>query len=77
MKEFKSHELQSLINACYDAVDRSKVGPVFAIGKDGNREFDEQGNPKFGNLAYHTYIALINSLVPKNVSGDMIFKEGK
>ena len=79
MKEFKVHEIQQLINACYEAVDRSKAGPMLALDKENKQKEDEKGCPLYSALAYNTFINILNSVFPKNISGDwdMSVKENK
>lgn len=55
----KPAEIAQLINDVYDGVERSKVGPIVLI--DGNRQSVIQ------NVAFQTYLAILNSVAPKNV----------
>jgi hypothetical protein len=64
MIETKSHELQKLINTCYEAVEKSNVGPMHLM-KDGLVVLDPNGAPIVKTLAYHTYLHLVSALAPK------------
>lgn len=64
----KAHELRSLINICYEGVETSKVGPIYLKNTEGKEILDDKGNPLMNNIAYHTFMYLIQALAPKNFS---------
>lgn len=65
MEELKPHELQKLINVCFEAVNKSNVGPVF-LHVDGELKYDTNNARICEPLAYHTFLYLVSSLCPKN-----------
>ena len=52
----KSLEIACLINDIYDAVERSKAGPIMNKGEDGKSQICHVG--------YNTYLTLLGSLTP-------------
>lgn len=59
--------LIKLINDCFDSVNESKAGPIMSKKEDGSTELHSVG--------YNTFLYLLNSLSPKNVSANMTMKE--
>lgn len=66
MIEIKAYELQKLINTCYEAVDKSNVGPLFIKTIDGTKVVDPNGCPMSSYVACQTFLAIVNALVPKD-----------
>ena len=69
MEGYKNYELQKFINVIYEAVDKSNAGPIYQKHEEGRIKIDDSGNPILCNLAYNTFLSLINSLAPKNFTG--------
>ena len=76
MEKYKSYELQNFINTVYEAVNKSDVGSVYERDAENNIKLNSEGYPNLNNLAYNTFLYLLNSLAPKNFSGNWNF-DGK
>lgn len=64
----KATEIALMINEIKDGVNRSSIGPIYM------NTLDIDGNPKMSQLAYQTYLCILNSACPKNIDFNM--KEG-
>ena len=72
MKSLKSFELQAIINTCYEAVDKSNLGPMFIINEDGKIQTDEHNAPMFKALPYNTFLQIINLVIAQAIFPDTI-----
>ena len=78
-QELKAYELQKLINICYEAVDKSSVGPMLIVN-DGVIQADEKGAPYYKQIAFSTFMTILTNLCPKaNYSFEMkdLFEDKK
>lgn len=64
-------KLSLLINDVYDAVDRSKVGPMKLHHQNGSVMVDQYGYPIYNGLAMETYRVALSNVIPKDISGSV------
>ena len=72
--ETKAYELQRLINICYEAVDKSNVGPIYLRNNDGSIMLDPNRCPISAHVPVQAFLGLLHNLSPKeqfnmNISG--------
>lgn len=61
-----SSQIATLINDIYDGVERSKVGNITGI---------VEGKNVINHVPYQTFLALLHSLFPKTMLGEIKMKE--
>lgn len=65
--EIKAHELQKLINLCYEAVDKSSIGPIYIRNDDNSFKVDPVNHCKMAYpLACQAFLGLLHDLSPKD-----------
>lgn len=60
----KASQISYIINEIYDGVERNKLGIITDGGKD------EQGRLLINQMAWQSFLHLLDSLVPKNYNMD-------
>lgn len=61
----KSSQIAALINEIRDGVERSSIGKIYMDEKD------KDGFQRMNNLAYQTYLSILNSSFQKSVDINM------
>ena len=65
-------QISTIINEVYDGVERSKVGKIMEECEVSERYPDGK---KLNNIPFQTYLSILTSLVPKDMTAEMKLKE--
>ncbi|QGH73049.1 MAG: hypothetical protein [Siphoviridae sp. ctCJE6] len=71
MEILKAHEIQIIIDTAYEAVLRSKVGPLTVTDPSGNVIHGPDGQPILRVLAMNTFLCVLSSIIPKTITGEI------
>lgn len=70
----RSHEIARLINEAVDAVERSKVGGLFAKDIEG-RVLVNQGAPVYNIVGIQVLVTILQNTIPKSMDIPRIEEE--